>query len=278
MSRFRRPWVLLVWMVLAAPVAAQERVGFPSDDQALTTDGAATEITAVLHRPDRPAPWPAIVLMHGCSGIASSTGRAPARDAWWIERLRREGYLVLVPDSFGPRGHRQVCTLSPSPVRPEVERHADARAAYDWLRGRPEVAGDRIAIMGWSHGGSSVLASVPDGRYRAAVAYYPGCAATNATGRWAPKTPVLLLVGEADDWTPARHCKDLATRGAEGSRPVELVAYPGARHGFDAPGEGIRTVTGIGTPSGTATTGPDPDARAQSRSRVLAFLAAHLRR
>jgi dienelactone hydrolase len=163
-------------------------------------------------------------------------------------------------------------------VRPEVERHADARAAYDWLRGRPEVAGDRIAIMGWSHGGSSVLASVPDGRYRAAVAYYPGCAATNATGRWAPRTPVLLLVGEADDWTPARHCKDLATRGAEGSRPVELVAYPGARHGFDAPGEGIRTVTGIGTPSGTATTGPDPDARAQSRSRVLAFLAAHLRR
>lgn len=278
MSRLLRLWSLLAMSVLAAPAAAQERVTFPSDDQRLTADRSATEITAVLHRPDRPAPWPAVVLMHGCSGVTSTSGRAPARDAWWIERLRREGYLVLVPDSFGPRGHRQVCTLSPSPVRPEAERRADALAAYDWLRGRSDVIRGRIAIMGWSHGASTVVATVTDGRYDAAVAYYPGCAAANATRTWSPKTPILMLVGEADDWTPARFCKELATRGSEGSRPVELVAYPGAHHGFDAPGEGLRTISGVGTPSGTATTGPDPEARAQSRTRVLSYLAAHLKR
>ena len=274
---FLLPAALLA-LTVAMPVTAQERVVFSSDDAATTADRTPTEITAVVHRPDRPGPWPAVVLMHGCGGVVTATGRPPSRDAWWIERLRREGYLVLVPDSFGPRGLRQVCTVSPSPVRPDRERRADARAAHAWLRGRPEVLGGRVAIMGWSHGGSSVLAAVRDGRYEAAVAYYPGCGAENATRTWVPKTPVLMLLGEADDWTPARNCKDLLARRPEGGEPVELIAYPGAHHGFDTPGEGLRTITGVGTPSGTATTGPDPDARTQSRSRVLAFLAAHLKR
>jgi dienelactone hydrolase len=267
----------LIALMLAAPVAAQEAVSFPSDDAASNADGAPTEITAVLHKPDRPSPWPAVVLLHGCSGVVSTTGRAPARDAWWTERLRREGYAVLVPDSFGPRGHRQVCTLSPSPVREWHERRDDARGAHEWLQARPDVIGGRIALMGWSHGGGTVLATAPDGRYRAAVAYYPGCATARGRPQWASHAPLLVLVGEADDWTPARFCKDLAARGSPGGRPIELVSYPGAHHGFDTPGSGLRTIAGVGTPSGTATTGPDPDARAQSRTRVLSFLAAHLK-
>lgn len=83
--------------------------------------------------------------------------------------------------------------------------------------------------------------------------------------------PVLLLVGEADDWTPAPPCAALAAR-AGGA--VELRLYPGAYHDFDAPGLEPRRRRGVGaTPDGTAMLGTDPAARADALRRVPDFLA-----
>jgi dienelactone hydrolase len=58
---------------------------------------------------------------------------------------------------------------------------------------------------------------------------------------------------------------------------VEIVAYPGAFHGFDAPDMAVRVRHNIaGTRSGTATVGTDPTARADAIQRVPAYLAARL--
>jgi len=46
---------------------------------------------------------------------------------------------------------------------------------------------------------------------------------------WAKVTAgILILIGSADDWTPASRCIDGAG--------VSLKVYPGATHAFDAPG------------------------------------------
>jgi dienelactone hydrolase len=46
--------------------------------------------------------------------------------------------------------------------------------------------------------------------------------------------PTLILIGDLDDWTPARVCQAMMTeRNGEGA-PINLVVYPGAYHGFNA--------------------------------------------
>jgi dienelactone hydrolase len=79
---------------------------------------------------------------------------------------------------------------------------------------------------------------IPDGlAYKAIVAFYPGCGvATDALA-----IPALIMIGEADDWTPLKDCERWMARRAGRGAPVKLVVYPGARHAFDMPaiGDGV---------------------------------------
>jgi dienelactone hydrolase len=163
-----------------------------------------------------------------------------------------------------------------------VERARDAYAGLLFLQARPDVRADRIALMGWSNGGGTVLWTLsresrarPAGLkhdFAAGIAFYPGCRTLSERREpWQPVAPVLLLVGEADDWTPAPPCLALAARS--GGR-LEAHAYPGAHHDFDAPDTPQRVLRGIGgTASGTATIGTHPAAREDSLRRVPEFLA-----
>lgn len=45
--------------------------------------------------------------------------------------------------------------------------------------------------------------------------------------------PTLILVGELDDWTPAKDCVRAMSHWGNAGAPVELVTYPGAHHAFD---------------------------------------------
>lgn len=50
------------------------------------------------------------------------------------------------------------------------------------------------------------------------------------------------MIGELDDWTPAKNCEQwMAWRAGKGA-PVKLVTYPGAYHAFDVPSlrDGVR--------------------------------------
>lgn len=248
-------------------------VHFPSTD--------ATVLDGRLLRPDGPGPFPALVALHGCGGLYRRGGtEVNARDRDWALLLRDQGYVVLLVDSFGPRGHNAVCKLAERPVRQEVERKADAVGALAYLRARPDVRPDRVGLIGWSHGGGTALATQgnpPPADYRAAVSFYPGCQRSVKRTDWALEAPLLLLVGEADDWTPAGPCRVLAARpGLNGL--LELVTYPGATHDFDAPGSTtVRTVTGIpSVKSGTVHIAADPAAREDAVARVSRFLARWL--
>jgi dienelactone hydrolase len=85
---------------------------------------------------------------------------------------------------------------------------------------------------------------------------------------------LLLLVGGADDWTPAAPCGQLV-RQAQGRQP-EIERYAGAFHGFDSHQKlHVRTDVPRGVhPGRGVTVGGNPQARRHAIARLLDFVTA----
>lgn len=285
LHRSRASWgVLLAGVALCAGALAAtepERVEVPSLDQA---QGEPIRQPSFWFRAPVAGKAPAIVLLHGCGGPFSDAnpGRLSVRMREYAAMLNGQGWHVLITDSFSPRGERELCTQRIGTRKvTQTQRRRDALGALQWLATRAEVDAQRLGLLGWSHGGSNVLAATnlmhPEVvaapvKPTFAVAFYPGCSDELARG-YRPAAPLLMLLGEADDWTPPGPCKALAAQSAD-PRP-EVVAYPGAYHGFDgtAPVR-LRTDVPNGVDPGRGVhLGGDPAARAASHGRLFQFLA-----
>jgi dienelactone hydrolase len=253
---------LLLALALVAGSAAAENVTLGDD-----------RIPATIHKPDGNEPFPAVVMMHDCSGLGPQSSGAPGR---WTKELLSRGYVVILPDSFSTRGYPNgICTNAAkgrSDVRPVV-RARDARAARAYLRTLSYVDKERIGLMGGSHGGFTTLATLnrPGSGFAAAIALYPRC---GSFSRFKPDVPLLILSGELDDWTPARECIPLA-----GER-VTVKVYPGAHHSFDSD-RPLRYVAERNNPSAPggrgATTAGNAEAWADSIRQVNDFFAKYLK-
>jgi dienelactone hydrolase len=280
--------VLLGILALSDAALAQEKVRFPSLDGDLT-GGTPTQIEGLLYRPAGDAPAPAIILAHGCAGLYGRDGVPAPRHHEWAWRFHALGYVVLHVDSFTPRDVREICSKSERTVSPSRERPRDIYGALIYLQGLPFVRPDRIGLLGWSNGGSTTLYTVdqatrarPAGLnydFRAAIAFYPGCRTPLARkNTWITSIPLLILMGDADDWTPAEPCRELVERAKAHNAPIDIHVYPGAYHDFDAPNSPIRVRRNVATTaSGTATIGTDPAGRADALDRAPAFLARYLK-
>jgi dienelactone hydrolase len=259
-----------------------------------------------LSRPAGSGPFPAVVILHDCSGL----GPKSSGMAWrWSSELTRLGYVTIWPDSFLQRGRpKGVCADASLPRVTYAQRAGDAYAALAYLASLSFVDAQRIAVMGGSHGGTSTLATIadipensgrrPEGRFAAAVALYPSCGLS--LGGWSvvrsrepgrpiiaysgalkPLAPVLILIGELDDWTPAEPCRRLAAAAQSAEYPVEIKVYPGAHHSFDSvlPVRYVAERRNMNSPTGRgATTGGNAEAWADAVVRVQRFLAEHLRK
>ena len=214
-----------------------------------------------------------VVALHGCGGPF------PSRDRQWRDRLTGAGHPVLFPDSFGSRGLGSQCRVASRGISPAGRRRSDAVAAAGWLAAQPGVPAGGVVVMGWSNGGSTVLNAagpgvMPPGLVRGFVAFYPGCSAILKREGWAPSAPLLIVMGAADDWTPAEPCRTLAARHPG---RISLLLYPGAYHDFDAPDAPLQVRTGLAYTAngdGRAHAGTDPAARADALSAVPAWIAA----
>ena len=268
---------ILLLSFTGAAAAAGEAVTFP---------GPGIELAGRLYRPDGPGPFPAFVLMHGCSGMWRRDGLEPTPAyVAWAEHWRNRGYLALLLDSFGPRGQTEICTHGGRTIRPDLDRPRDAYAALQWLAAHADVDPARIHLQGWSNGAMAVLNTVKDGapgrpasgpEFRSAVAFYPGCIQLARLPDYRTRVPMLIQTGEADDWTPARHCEALVEKFAGRSAPMEIDVYPGAHHAFDGMGA-IRVrpeVRNLASDSGWgATVGAHPEARAKAYERTTNWVA-----
>jgi dienelactone hydrolase len=269
---------------------------------AAAAGAAEMTIPFTLTKPAGNGPFPAVVILHDCSGLGSRSSGGPWR---WATRLGEEGYVTIWPDSFSTRGHPGgVCADASPPRIPHAARAKDAYAALAYLRTLPFVDGRRVAVMGGSHGGSSTLATIvaddanaarPQPGFAAAIALYPACGAgyggwkveraanerhkiVGYSGAFKPLAPLLILIGGADDWTPAAPCEKLAETARRAGHPVEIVVYPGAHHSFDsrAPVRFLPERLNSNAPGGRgATTGGSDEAWADAIVRVHVFLEKH---
>lgn len=201
--------------------------------------------------PEGEGPFPAVGLYPGCGG-------AKAVHTRWARRLQAHGYAAFVVDSYAHRrigrteAYLTVCTgfrlRGP-------ERAGDVYASLEWARRQPWADPARLAAIGWSHGGWTVLDALalrPEGEITAAtglsglpeapfaglgavVALYPylGVLSRAASRPFVATPPVLAILAEDDavvGWKTAD--KALRARQAEGAE-IEIVRFPGATHAFD---------------------------------------------
>lgn len=275
----RHAWAALAASVLLA-ACATSAVSFPN-----ATPGAPRAIPAAEVRPPGPGPFPAVILMHGCHGVSASTRQ-------WAQWFRDHGYVALVVDSWTPRGIGDGC--APGPDIPATERFDDAVGALRWLHARPYVDPRRVGVIGWSNGGVSALALIngpslerarargvelPPPGLAASVAVYPGGCFSLVHEQVI--RPLLLLIGDADDWTLASECDRMVTAMRGRGSDATIVRYPGAFHYFDVVGQArvvLAEVENRNRPGGCcgATVAYDAAADADAHRRVEAFFGRYL--
>ena len=200
------------------------------DDNPITLEGRLT-------LPEGDGPFPVVVWQHG-SGPPYHKDyaefRAGLRDGLAAERIG-----LFIADSYTARAIKETATdqgrLS------SASRVTDALRAMDALSRHPRIDPARIGISGRSYGGVVAIRTshepysavvVPGrARYAAHVAFYPGC--PSDFERYEPTgAPVLVLLGEADDYTDHGPCLKQADRMRKAGGSVETVVYPEAHHGF----------------------------------------------
>ena len=258
-SAQKRPVVLVPWRpgnVDAFQVGAAEEG---------RTRAAHGRLPVTIYRPESAGRFPFVVLLHGCGGLH----REAMWTTWvepWADLFRAQGIGTAVVDSFAPRGVDQVCTGNVAAWA--VRRADDAYSARAWLAEQPYVDATRVAVIGMSNGGRTVLAALraplkhPD-PFVAGVALYPGCQTDVHSTFYAP---LIVLIGSADTVTPARFCEEMEHARPESAPDLTVVVYPYGPHAFDMRLRD-RTVLGMRL-------GYDPRATADARRRVLDFLTA----
>jgi len=248
----------LLILITITTISCSSKVAFQSLD---APDGITYQnLTGYLIKPEGPGPFPAIVMLHHCSGLDNEGFFQ------WARQLKRLGYVSFLVDSFGPRHITNVCNNGAPTVR---VRASDAHAAKLNLSGLSFVDPERIAVMGWSHGALGAVLAIQDPEhkfpgkpFKAAVAYYPYC-----TSLFDLNAPLLILIGAEDDWTPAGLCQ---TRLPSNSpHDIILKIYPETHHGFFFP---VRSQIYYGHRIGYS-----PNATRDAKERTIKFLYKHLK-
>jgi dienelactone hydrolase len=238
---------------------------------AVTSPAPAT-LSAELSTPTGAGPFPTVILLHGCGGVGPQIKE-------WAVWLRHEGYAALVLDSFGGRGLRRLC--GGSAALTGRMRAPDVYAAARYLKTLPQIDGKRIAVIGYSHGGWTLMwavateAQYPDVDIRAFIMFYPACEGWKTLPG---TTPVLMLLGGKDDWTPAAPCEALAQSASRTRGHITAVLYPDAYHAFDSAGIIRRQIVPDARGGRGATIEYNPRAHEDAEKQVRAFLRENLAR
>lgn len=279
-------FVVLIISMLLAPQAWANG----SWEEFWSADG--TIIRGWLETPEGEGPHPAVVMMHSCFGSINDRDELAAHDRSWADILTKNGYAILAVDSYTPRGTGSLCQERNRPVLARAERPWDAIGGLQFLQERPDVDGDRVAIMGWSNGAITSLWTVRDGAsaatalegsdFRTAVAYYPLCNdVLSRMDDYMPRMPVLLQIGADDDWTDPAPCRTLAAQTQSRGGALFLEVYDQSHHLFDAPDMPVRPFMAVNDAQETGLIeihfGTNETARTQSIEKTLKWFAEHLR-
>lgn len=211
-------------------------------------------------KPAGSGPFPLIVMMHGCGGAHSnSDATKPPASLFteWAGRGKDLGYATLLIDSFTPRNAEQnQCGNGSNVGTSEVtDRPTDAYAALGYVKRSKIINNNRIVLLGWSHGGSSVLSTIDTNSttqyrsetarpFKAVISYYPGCGLNSAfggisTSEYLPYTHVKILAAGLDPLNTGGYCDSRISRAqtlgasAGTNNSIAMTVYPNTHHSFD---------------------------------------------
>jgi dienelactone hydrolase len=216
----------------------------------LAKEGIEVTVNGFLGRPQKTDPAPAVILLHGCSGISGS-------EIGWAKTLNTLGIATFIVDSFGGRGLAQTCSRSES--LNIASAMADAYNALELLAANPGIDRTRIAIMGFSLGGLTAVRSSQirfqerfakgPTRFAAHLAFYPaGCHIKLADEERIGVAPLRIFHGAADDWTPLAPCKAYVEGLRKAGKDAALIEYADAHHSFDNVGISLRKLPAAVSP------------------------------
>jgi dipeptidyl aminopeptidase/acylaminoacyl peptidase len=203
---------------------------------------------------------PVVVDVHGGPESQRRPSFSPVK-----QYLLSNGYAVFEPNVRGSSGYGKAYAALDD-VRKRMDSVRDLKACADWLRERPEVDGDRIAVMGGSYGGFMVLAALTE---------YPELWAAGVdvvgianfvtflenTGDWRRElreaeygslaadrefleeispinnveqiaAPLFVLHGENDPRVPVDEAEQIVERAREQGVPVRKLLFEDEGHGF----------------------------------------------
>jgi len=231
-------------------------------------DPTTKAIAGALFKPTGAGPFPAIIYMSGCAGLGAPP-EVP-QEKVVVDHLLSKGVAVLIVDPFTPRSEPEgVCAnLNEKTVGQYFARGAnDALAALKALKAMPDIDTKHIFLQGYSFGAISSLSAIDtknaashEAKVAGVIAYYPYC-----YDGVDPSVPVLVMIGEKDDWTPAAKCQAVT-----GKTDFEVVVYPGDTHGFTMPMD--KPVDYLGHHIVY-----DEKATQDGQQRADAFIAAHMK-
>ena len=195
--------------------------------------------------PEGDGPFPAVLLLHTCYGNLGHVDD-------WAWRLKSRGYVAVVVNSMQARGldgHFDRMAVCGGRTLRSEDRARDITISIEKLRRLRIVDGERIGIVGFSHGGWTALdflgqpadsisqASSTDGRsgVKSIVVVYPYCggAVKSGGGIWPRDARMLILLAGSDMTVGTDECRALAREQQARGHAVTVHVYPGARHGYD---------------------------------------------
>jgi carboxymethylenebutenolidase len=201
------------------------------------------DVPAYLFRPRGGGKYPGIYFQHGRRGIDDLTLKLPMR-------LAARGFVVLAPDLWFAN------FIDKYPIEHDPAVEADAARGMEFLKTVAQVKGGKICSVSHTRGGYITLqALVKHGMQDKGVACWvssyphlqdPNLAEPMQVYKYAPeaehlKVPVLMFMGEHEQYQRHRPITFVYESLKAKGRDVRLIVYPGVGRGFDFRPERVRT-------------------------------------
>jgi carboxymethylenebutenolidase len=226
--------IFLVGSIVIDFWVGAERIGMITNTTIPGQNGGP-DVRAYVAMPPGEGPFPVVIMIHEFYGLNENiVGKA--------EGLAQEGYLVVAPDTFRgsttawiPRAIYQVITNKPEQVNQDLD------TVYAWIKAHPNVAADRVGIVGFCYGGRASLSySLHNDQLAATVIYY-GSPITDSQVLQSLPGPVLGIFGGADNSIPVDDVNAFEAALNQAGIPNEITLYEGQPHAFVTDIDSIRS-------------------------------------
>jgi carboxymethylenebutenolidase len=201
------------------------------------------QVPALIARPQDDRTYPAVLYQHGRRGLDELIQAQ-------VRRLAARGFVVLAPDVFSAR------FIEKFPIEHDYVLETDTAAAVDVLLALPDVSTRKACVASQTRGGYLALKALTTYRKQdqgiaCYVSWYPHLQDPNAPEpmqvyRYARevdelKVPVLLFIGDEEQYQRRRSIETAVQSLQEADKDVRLIVYPGVGRGFDFRPPNVRT-------------------------------------